>query len=74
MMIPLKANAVFPDEWEILYLSGNIWKPVKPKNPYRITKNNWDTLKFQPVRASAVKLKVKLNKNYSAGLYEWVVK
>ncbi len=63
-----------PDEWEILYLSGNIWKPVKPKNPYRITKNNWDTLKFQPVRASAVKLKVKLNKNYSAGLYEWVVK
>lgn len=63
-----------PDEWEILYLSGNMWKPVKPWNPYRITKNNWDTLKFQPVRASAVKLKVKLNKNYSAGLYEWVVK
>lgn len=63
-----------PDEWEILYLSGNMWKPVKPLNPYRITKNNWDTLKFQPVRASAVKLKVKLNKTYSAGLYEWVVK
>jgi hypothetical protein len=63
-----------PDEWEILYLSGNMWKPVKPWNPYRITKNSWDTLKFQPVRASAVKLKVKLNKSYSAGLYEWVVK
>ncbi len=63
-----------PDEWEILYLSGNMWRPVKPLNPYRITRDSWDTLKFQPVRASAVKLKVKLNKNYSAGLYEWVVK
>jgi len=63
-----------PDEWEILYLSGNMWRPVKPLNPYRVTRNSWDTLKFLPVRASAVKLKVKLNKNYSAGLYEWVIK
>jgi len=62
-----------PDEWEILYLSGNIWQPVKAKTNYKVTKNNWDSLIFNPVKTSALKLKVKLNKEFSAGLYEWIV-
>jgi DUF1680 family protein len=62
-----------PDEWEILFLSGNIWQPVKTKTNYKVTKNNWDSIVFDPVKASAIKLKVKLNKDYSAGIYEWIV-
>jgi DUF1680 family protein len=62
-----------PDEWEILYLKGNIWESVKAKTPYKITKNGWDSLSFKPVKASAVKIKVKLNKNFASGIYEWVV-
>ncbi len=62
-----------PDEWEILYLSGNIWQPVPAKTNYKVTKNSWDSLVFNPVKASAIKLKVKLNKYYSAGIYEWIV-
>ena len=62
-----------PDEWELLYLSGNIWQSVRTRTPYTITKNGWDSLVFDPVRASALKLKVKLNRDYSSGIYEWVV-
>lgn len=62
-----------PDEWEVLYLTGNTWEPVRTKNPYKITKDSWDSLVFNPVKASAIKMKVKLNKNFSAGIYEWVV-
>ena len=62
-----------PDEWEILYLNGNIWEPVKANVPYKVTKNGWDSLSFKPVKASAVKIKVKLNRDYSSGIYEWVV-
>ena len=62
-----------PDEWEILYLSGNIWKPVKTKSAYKVTKDGWDSIDFVPVKASAIKLKVKLNKDFSAGIYEWIV-
>jgi uncharacterized protein len=62
-----------PDEWEILCLSGNTWKPVNTRSPYMVTKDAWNSIEFQPVRASAVKIKVKLNKDYSAGIYEWVV-
>ena len=62
-----------PDEWEILYLSGNIWEPVKSKTQYKVTKDGWDSLAFMPVKASAVKIKVKLNKDFASGIYEWIV-
>jgi DUF1680 family protein len=62
-----------PDEWEILYLNGNIWEPVKAKTPYKISKDGWDSLEFKPVKAASVKIKVKLNKDFSSGIYEWVI-
>jgi DUF1680 family protein len=62
-----------PDEYELLYLYGNVWKSVDAKTPFRITKDGWDTLSFSPVKAKAVKLKVKLNKDFASGIYEWVV-
>ncbi len=62
-----------PDEWELLYLSGNIWKPVRALTRYTITKNAWDTLEFSPVKASAVRIKVRLGRKYSSGIYEWIV-
>ena len=62
-----------PDEWEVLYLKDNVWTPVRARNPYKVTKNAWDTLAFDPVMASSIKLKVKLNRNFSAGIYEWIV-
>jgi hypothetical protein len=63
-----------PDEWEILYLDENIWKSVGSRSGSRIAKDNWNIIKFKPVRASSLKIKVKLNKKYSAGIYEWIVK
>lgn len=62
-----------PDEWEILYLSGNIWHPVSARNRYVTTKNGWDSLLFNPVYTPSVKIKVKMKKEFSAGIYEWVV-
>jgi hypothetical protein len=62
-----------PDAWEIQYQTGNVWKPVKAKSAYIVTKNGWDSMEFEPVKASAVKIRVKLNKEFSAGIYEWIV-
>ena len=62
-----------PDEWEILYLQGNIWESVTNKTPYKVTKDGWDSLEFKPVKATAVKIKVKLNKDFASGIYEWIV-
>ncbi len=62
-----------PDEYEILYLNGNIWEPVNARTPYKVTKNGWDSLSFDPVKAKAVKIKVKLNKEFASGIYEWII-
>jgi hypothetical protein len=62
-----------PDEYEILYLKGNTWLPVKTISPYTVKKNKWSKLSFVPVKAEAVKIKVRLNKDFSAGVYEWIV-
>jgi hypothetical protein len=62
-----------PDEWELLYLKGNVWLPVETKSKYTITKDGWDTLVFSPVKTTSIKLKVKLNKEFASGVYEWII-
>ena len=62
-----------PDEWEILYLNENIWEPVVAKTPYKVTKDGWDSLVFKKIKTSSIKIKVKLNKEFSGGIYEWIV-
>jgi hypothetical protein len=62
-----------PDEWEILYLTDNIWKSAKTKTSYVVSKDKWNTISFEPVKASAVKIKVKLNKDFSGGIHEWII-
>ena len=62
-----------PDDWELQYLSGGAWKPVIDKSGYTVTKDNWDGVEFEPVKTSALRLRVKLNSEFSAGIYEWIV-
>ncbi|MBI5011109.1 MAG: hypothetical protein HZB98_15965 [Bacteroidia bacterium] len=62
-----------PAEWEVLYLNGNIWEPVKARNRYKVTKDGLDSLMFDPVVTSSVKLKFLMKRNYSAGIYEWII-
>jgi len=62
-----------PDSWQVLYESGDGWKPVKVKGEYTITKDDWDEIEFEPVTTSALKLEVTLSKEFSSGIYEWEV-
>ncbi len=62
-----------PDEWEILYLNGNVWEPVKTFGKYNISANEVNLISFRPIVTQSVKIKVKLNKDFSAGLYEWII-
>lgn len=63
-----------PDTWELQYLDKGSWKPVKAEMAYKTTRNTWDSMRFQPVNTTAMRLRVKLNKEYSSGVYEWAVK
>jgi hypothetical protein len=62
-----------PEQWELLYKTGTDWKPVRANGNYTITKDNWDAISFQPVTTSAVRIRVKLNKDFASGIHEWII-
>ncbi|MFN8241866.1 MAG: glycoside hydrolase family 127 protein, partial [Bacteroidales bacterium] len=62
-----------PDDWNIEYKSGNNWIAVKNPSGYKVTRDGWDSVSFQPVRTTALRINVKLKKEFSSGIHEWVV-
>lgn len=63
-----------PQSWKIYYkdASGN-WQPVANTSSYGIAKGEPNTVRFTPVKTSAVKLEVIQPEKNSAGLFEWAV-
>jgi uncharacterized protein len=60
-----------PDAWELEYKKGNQWIPIKADYP--IVKDGWSKTTFKPIKATGLRLKVKLSEKLSAGVHEWVV-
>jgi DUF1680 family protein len=63
-----------PASWRILYKQGDEWIPVKNTTPYTVTKDKYDTVQFEPVKTTALKLEIQLPKENSTGIHEWIVK
>ena len=63
-----------PASWRILYKSGGEWLPVSAAGEYAVAKDAWNTVKFAPVRTTALRLEVQLQKDWSAGVHEWKIK
>ena len=63
-----------PAAWRVLYLDGGQWKPVESDSPYGIDKDKYNNLAFKPVTTSGLRLEVKMQSNWSAGIAEWKVR
>ncbi len=63
-----------PKEWKIYYRDeqGN-WQPVANPSKYGVEKGVPNTVRFDPVKTTAVKLEVRLPDEHSAGMFEWEV-
>ena len=63
-----------PQSWKIYYkdASGN-WQPVENSTQYGVAKGDPNTVRFTPVKTSAVKLDVVQPEKNSAGLFEWTI-
>ncbi len=63
-----------PAAWKIYYKSdAGEWVPVKNTTPYEIAKDKYDSVKFDPVTTTALKLEVQLPVDNSTGIHEWKV-
>jgi hypothetical protein len=62
-----------PSSWSIDYQDGADWKPVVSSSEYPIKKDGWCEAKFTPVTTTAMRLSVKLQDRWAAGVHEWKV-
>jgi hypothetical protein len=63
-----------PASWKLLYRAGDKWLPVAAAGPYGVAKDAWNTVKFAPVRTTALRLEIEEQKDWSVGVHEWKVK
>lgn len=62
-----------PVKWELQYLQGDKWIPVKNKSSYKIDLNQYNVVAFEAVSTSAVRLAVSLQRDFSGGILEWKI-
>jgi hypothetical protein len=63
-----------PASWRILYKQGDQWLPVKNTTPYSVQKDKYDSVQFEPVKTSALRLEIQLPKENASGIHEWIVR
>lgn len=59
-----------PAAWTIEVRAGDAWQPVAAKGPYGTGKGGFQSVVFEPVTATALRLCVQLQEGKSAGIYE----
>lgn len=62
-----------PEFWKLYFKQGDKWVEVKKKGSYGVEKDKYNVVKFSPVKTAGLKLELKLQKDFSAGLQEWKV-
>jgi hypothetical protein len=62
-----------PASWQLEYLDGATWRPVRAHGEYPVAADRWCEVRFEPVTTSALRLVVQLPRDWAAGVHEWQV-
>ena len=62
-----------PQSWTLSYRDGDQWKPVTAKGPFGTALDAFNTVEFEPVKTTALRLDVQLKPEVSGGILEWKV-
>jgi hypothetical protein len=60
-----------PASWKVLYKDRETWKPVETTDAYGVEKDRFIKVTFKPVTTSGLRMEVKLQPRWSAGIQEW---
>jgi len=63
-----------PASWKLLYKKDGQWVPVKNITPYEIAKDRYNSVQFEPVTTTALRMEVQLPVDNATGIHEWIVK
>jgi DUF1680 family protein len=62
-----------PESWKLLRKDGDSWKPVEGTPEYGVKKDCVNKATFTAVETTALRLEVRLQKDFSGGILEWKV-
>ena len=62
-----------PVSWRILYKDGDKWVPVETTDTYGVERDKYNKITFKPVLTTGLRLELKMQPEWSAGLQEWTV-
>jgi hypothetical protein len=62
-----------PQSWRVLYKKGGQWLPVQTIDSFGVQKDMFNKIAFAAVRTSALRLEFQSQKEYAAGVHEWLV-
>ena len=63
-----------PESWKLYYKDDvGRWIEVKAKGKYLVEKEKYNTLEFDPVETTSLKIEVQRNKECATGILEWSV-
>ncbi len=68
-----KEGCRVPKSWNLLWKDGDKWKKVSNFTPYTTLNDQFNRVRFKPVFTDEIRLEAKLQDEYSAGIYEWIV-
>lgn len=60
-----------PASWRLLYRDGDQWRPVDVQTEYGVERDQLNSVRFQPVTTTAIRLEAQLQPGFSAGILEW---
>ena len=63
-----------PERWQVLYKDGDHWRKADTDGTGGVNKDRWNDVSFKPVKTTALRLEVRLRKEFSGGILEWRVK
>lgn len=69
-----KGQCRIPKSWRLLYLEDARWKVVPDANSAAAARDEWNQMRFQPVKTTALRIEVELQPGFSGGILEWRVK
>ncbi|HTL58480.1 MAG TPA: beta-L-arabinofuranosidase domain-containing protein [Candidatus Limnocylindrales bacterium] len=62
-----------PQSWQILFREAEHWTPVTTESAYEVKRDKYNRVAFKPVATTGLRLEVKLQREYSAGILQWKV-
>ncbi|MBK8974928.1 MAG: glycoside hydrolase family 127 protein [Planctomycetes bacterium] len=62
-----------PASWQLLHRDGTQWREVRAADSYGCTLDRYNVVRFAPVTTDALRIVVRLQPGWSAGVHEWRV-